>query len=75
ERYSRLHALAMHERGKRPSRAKELLGPAAKFFQGYVLQLGFLDGWAGWRIAALSARAVRLKHRKHRLLHEGEAID
>lgn len=74
ERYSSLHARAMLARGRRPSRLKELLGPAVKFIHGYVLQLGFLDGWAGWRIAALSARAVGLKYSKLRLLHRGEAI-
>lgn len=74
ERYSTLHARAMHENGKRAPLWKLLLAPAFKFVQGYVLLLGFLDGAAGWRIATLSARAVRLKYAKLRLLQQGHAI-
>lgn len=67
-RYSALHARSMKERGKQASWWKLWFAPAFRFVQGYVLQLGFLDGWAGWRIAVLSARSVRLKYRKLREL-------
>ncbi|WKZ65305.1 MAG: glycosyltransferase family 2 protein [Flavobacteriales bacterium] len=64
ERYSTLHARAMHAQGKRTGAIRMWLAPVVKFVQGYALQLGFLDGWAGWRIATLSAWAVHLKYRK-----------
>ena len=41
-----------------------LLKPFWKFVHGYVLRLGFLDGFAGLSIAALSAAGVFLKFAK-----------
>ncbi len=74
ERYSTLHAQAMHLTGRRAGAVKRWLSPVAKFIQGYVLQAGFLDGAAGWHIALLSARAVRLKYAKlHALGRDGAA--
>lgn len=71
ERYSTLHARAMLERGRKAPVWRRLFAPAFKFIQGYLLLGGFLDGVAGWRIATLSARAVRLKYSKlHKLLHQ-----
>lgn len=64
ERYSDLHAQKMLAAGKRGGAFKRMFSPLVKFVQGYVLRLGFLDGKAGWNIARLSARAVRLKYEK-----------
>ena len=72
ERYSTLHARALHARGKHAGWVKRWLSPVAKFVQGYVLQGGFLDGAAGFHIARFSARAVWLKYAK---LHQLEATD
>ena len=41
-----------------------LLKPLWKFVHGYVLRLGFLDGFAGLSIAAISATGVFLKFAK-----------
>lgn len=41
-----------------------LLKPWWKFFNGYVLRLGFLDGFAGLSIASISAWGVFLKFAK-----------
>jgi (heptosyl)LPS beta-1,4-glucosyltransferase len=73
ERYSTLHARALHARGKHAPLWRLWLAPAFKFVQGYLLLLGFVDGWAGWRIAWLSARAVRLKYSKLRQLQVRDA--
>ena len=74
DRYSDLHARALHRSGRRAGAVKRWLSPVAKFLQGYVLQAGFLDGRAGWHIATLSARAVWLKYAKlHALQHEATA--
>ena len=64
QRYSELHAKKFFAAGKRAGFVKLWLSPIAKFLQGYVFQLGILDGWAGWKIAALSAKAVHLKYDK-----------
>jgi glycosyltransferase involved in cell wall biosynthesis len=68
ERYSSLHAKAMKARGKRAGWVKLWLSPVFKFIQGYVFQLGLLDGRAGLDIARYSARAVHLKYAKLRQL-------
>lgn len=73
ERYSTLHAEGMHARGKKAGPVKRWLSPIAKFVQGYLFQFGFLDGWAGWKIATLSARAVFLKYRKLHALDRADA--
>ncbi|MCW5899563.1 MAG: glycosyltransferase family 2 protein [Flavobacteriales bacterium] len=64
ERYSDLHALKMNAEGRRATWTKRLFAPPFKFFQGYVLLLGFLDGLAGLRIAWYSAYAVAMKYTK-----------
>jgi hypothetical protein len=63
----------MHARGKKAGPVKRWLSPIAKFVQGYLFQFGFLDGWAGWKIATLSARAVFLKYRKLHALDRADA--
>jgi len=70
ERYSDLHARKLLAAGKRPGWLKRTFSPAVKFFQGYALRLGFLDGKAGYTIARLSARAVQLKYAKLQRLRE-----
>jgi len=72
ERYSDLHAQKLFAAGKRASVAKRWFSPLVKFVQGYVVRLGVLDGHAGWMIAKLSARAVRLKYEKLERLHRAE---
>lgn len=72
-RYSTLHAAGLHARGKKAGIVKRWLSPVAKFVQGYIVQLGLLDGWAGWKIATLSARAVYLKYHKLHALNNADA--
>ncbi|MBL7962733.1 MAG: glycosyltransferase family 2 protein [Flavobacteriales bacterium] len=69
ERYSELHARKMFEEGRHAGPVKLHLSPVWKFIDSYLLHLGFLDGAAGWHIARLSARAVRLKYQKLDRLH------
>lgn len=69
ERYSDLHAKKLLAAGKRAGPIKRWLSPIFKFIQGYFLQLGVLDGAAGFHIARYSSRAVYLKYAKlHHLL-------
>jgi glycosyltransferase involved in cell wall biosynthesis len=73
ERYSSLHAQKLFAAGKRASLVKRWLSPVAKFISSYLVQLGVLDGRAGWHIARLSAKAVYLKYAKLNALHRGSA--
>ncbi len=69
DRYSTLHAQKMFAAGKSSGPIKLYLSPLAKFVQGYFFQLGFLDGAAGFNIARISAKAVRMKYVKLKQLH------
>ncbi len=64
KRFTDISSQAAFESGKRSNYLKIVLSPALKFFKGYVLKLGFLDGKAGWMIARWSAYATYLKYSK-----------
>ena len=61
QRYARMMAEHDHSRGKRATLAKLVLAPAWRFWRGYVLRLGFLDGWHGLVYAYVRANYVRQK--------------
>ena len=66
DRFTSLGAEQLRQRGKKATWAHLLLKPGWKFFRGYVLQGGFLDGFAGLSIALLSSVGVFLKYAKLR---------
>jgi glycosyltransferase involved in cell wall biosynthesis len=61
-RYADLMARGLHARGKRCGLLKVLFNPAWRFFRGYVLRLGFLDGWRGVVFHLVEANYVRKKY-------------
>jgi len=63
-RYSGLLAQKMWDSGKRFSWFHFFTKPPVKFFETYVLKLGFLDGWVGYFIAKSAAYSVFLKWAK-----------
>ncbi len=62
QRYADLMAQALYERGRRCGLAPVLVNPAWRFLRGYVLRLGFLDGWRGLVFALIEANYVRRKY-------------
>ncbi len=66
--FTDIAAKAAHEKGRKANGLQVALYTAAKFFQGYVLQLGFLDGMAGFHVCRISAYASYLKYGKIRRL-------
>jgi glycosyltransferase involved in cell wall biosynthesis len=62
QRYADLMAQALHRRGKRCGLGKVLINPAWRFFRGYILRLGFLDGWRGLVFGLIEANYVRRKY-------------
>ena len=50
------------KKGRRPSWIWVLLRPPYRFFRMYVFRLGFLDGRAGFLLAAQDAYSVFLKY-------------
>jgi glycosyltransferase involved in cell wall biosynthesis len=68
ERYADLMAGELHARGTRAGCFKVIFHPWWRFFSGYVLRGGFLDGWRGFFLALLEANYVRLKYMRLFLL-------
>lgn len=64
EKFSEISSKAKFESGVRSSWAKIITKSTAKFFKGYILKLGFLDGYYGWIICTQSAKANYLKYYK-----------
>ncbi len=51
EKYAHLFAVKMHARGKSAGMLKAYSSALFRFYREYILQLGFLDGTAGFKIA------------------------
>ncbi len=62
--FTTLSAEDLFSKEKRAGYTRILFSPVAKFLRDYLFRLGFLDGWEGWKICSLSARAVYLKYVK-----------
>ena len=60
--YAKLNALKYHQQGRTAGFFKLRLAPGFTFFQHYILQLGFLDGWEGYLIAKTTAWYTFLKY-------------
>jgi glycosyltransferase involved in cell wall biosynthesis len=61
QRYARLMAEHMHAQHRRAHLWNMLLNPFWRFVRGYLLRLGFLDGWRGLVYAWIEANYVRQK--------------
>jgi glycosyltransferase involved in cell wall biosynthesis len=72
ERYSTLVAGEMVAEGRRGSILRILVNPLWRFVRGYVVRLGFLDGWRGLVFAYTEAAYVRQKYVKLYLLRRGD---
>ena len=59
EKYAALRAQIWIDKGKAPGIWKRNLGPIWKSFKSYILNLGVLDGKAGWTIARMNFYLVR----------------
>jgi hypothetical protein len=46
-----------------------------RFLRGYILRLGFLDGWRGLAFALIETHYVRQKYLRLYLLGKGVATD
>jgi glycosyltransferase involved in cell wall biosynthesis len=66
ERYTSLSAEEALAKGKKVSLLKLILGPGIKFFQDYIIKLGFLDGYAGFVAYRMAAYGAFVKYSKIR---------
>ncbi|MBI3879875.1 MAG: glycosyltransferase family 2 protein [Verrucomicrobia bacterium] len=72
EKYARLWAETQHEAGRRAGPLAPPLHALFRWFRGYVLRRGYLDGEQGRRIARMNAREVALKYRLLRGMNRNE---
>lgn len=66
EKFTEIMAREAVAKGKKAPLSKVLLAPVWKFFSAYFLQLGMLDGYAGFLVCRLSAFATFMKYSKIR---------
>jgi glycosyltransferase involved in cell wall biosynthesis len=71
QRYAELMARALYARGKRCGLLKIIVNPQWRFLRGYLLRLGFLDGWRGLVFALIEANYVRRKYLQLYMLGKG----
>jgi glycosyltransferase involved in cell wall biosynthesis len=62
QRYADLMAQALYAQGKRCGLTRVLINPQWRFVRGYLLRLGFLDGWRGLVFALIESGYVRRKY-------------
>jgi glycosyltransferase involved in cell wall biosynthesis len=71
DRFSSIAAGEAYRRGRRVRLVSDIvLNPALTFLKKYLLQAGFLDGGAGLKIAARTARGKFLKYNKLRKMEQ-----
>jgi len=69
DKYSYLTAQKFNAAGKRAGIMKPYFSAVARFISMYLLKLGFLDGWAGFKIAQISAQSNVVKYKELRRLN------
>jgi glycosyltransferase involved in cell wall biosynthesis len=69
DKYSELTALKMHKAGKKASILKPYLSATGRFVSMYLIHLGFLDGFNGFKIAQISAQSTIYKYQTLRRLN------
>ncbi len=75
QRYAELMARSLHASGRRAGLATVLAHSGWRFLRGYVLRLGFLDGWRGLVFALVETQYVQQKYLRLYLLGKGLPID
>lgn len=70
DKYTEIQAGELYDKGMRAGLGHLLVRPAFKFFRDYVIKGGFLDGFAGYCVAKLSAKATFVKYAKLRMLRK-----
>ena len=63
QKYARLWAETRHEEGKTAGRLTPFIRAAVRWFRGFFIKAGFLDGRHGLQIANVCAREVYLKYK------------
>lgn len=70
-RYASMMAAHMYANGRQARWHNLIVNPGWRFFRGYILRGGFLDGWRGLLFASLEADYTREKFARLMLLQQG----
>lgn len=71
DKYSYLTAQKMHQLGKKAGVLKPYISALGRFISMYIIKLGFLEGYMGFKIAQISAQSNIVKYKElRRLNHE-----
>jgi glycosyltransferase involved in cell wall biosynthesis len=73
EYFTTIASKAYYQKGKKAKAYKLFVNPVSKFISHYFINLGFLDGIAGYRISKISAYATWLKYKKLQDLYHQKA--
>jgi (heptosyl)LPS beta-1,4-glucosyltransferase len=73
DKYSILTAKKLNNKGKKASALKPYISAFGRFITMFILNLGFLDGWAGFKIAQISAQSNVVKYKELRRLNKLDA--
>lgn len=63
KKYAELGAQKLIDRKKKNLGLKAILSPIVRFIKMYIIQGGFLDGKAGYHIARITSKEVKMKYR------------
>jgi glycosyltransferase involved in cell wall biosynthesis len=66
QKFTDIAAKELFDKGQTASIIKLMISPAVKFIRDYFINLGFLDGEAGYIVCRISAYATYLKYKKLR---------
>lgn len=69
EKFTDIAAKALYTQGKKASFTKLYISPVAKFIQSYFIKLGIFDGYYGFMVCKISAKATYLKYKKLKSLY------
>lgn len=69
DKFTDIQARELYQRRKKVNLYRLRISPTFKFLRDYVFRFGFLDGFHGYCIAILSAKATFIKYAKLKLLY------
>jgi glycosyltransferase involved in cell wall biosynthesis len=74
-KYAKMSAYAMHERGKKASFLKLMVNPFYRFIRDLFIKRGFLDGFNGFVISLVGSYSTFLKYAYLRSLNANKPIE
>jgi hypothetical protein len=68
--FTTISSKSLFAKGKKAHAFHLIISPAIKFLRDYIFKLGFLDGYYGFIVCKISAKATYMKYAKLKALQE-----